>query len=168
MNNYKTGDMVIYGTEGLCKVQDITEKKFGENIIKYYVLRQEVKKDFVTYVPINHEKSVSKMRPLLTKGEILKIIDRASSEELSWIENDRERHNAFKDIMLYGSSKDMLKLTRALYRRQQEQVAKGKKLHVSDEKVFKEAGKIINEEIAYVFDMEQDKVLDFIADRASK
>ena len=27
---YKIGDIVIYGAEGLCRIVDITEKKFGK------------------------------------------------------------------------------------------------------------------------------------------
>ena len=29
MNTYKSGDVVVYGAEGVCTVTGITEKKFG-------------------------------------------------------------------------------------------------------------------------------------------
>ena len=35
---YKIGSIVVYGTEGLCKICDITERTFGKETSEYYVL----------------------------------------------------------------------------------------------------------------------------------
>lgn len=162
MDIYQVGDIVVYGSEGLCRIEEITEKKFGKEAIKYYVLKQVNKDDSVTYVPINNERSLSKMRHILTKKEILELIKGMPTEAATWVENDRDRQKAFKEIILYGDSKDLIKLVRGLYLHQKEQMEKGKKLHIADERFFKDAEKIIYEEIAYVFDIEQEEVLDFI------
>ena len=33
---YKIGSIVVYGTEGLCKICDITERTFGKETSEYY------------------------------------------------------------------------------------------------------------------------------------
>ena len=54
------------------------------------------------------------------------------------------------------------------YLRQQQQIANGKKLHISDERFFKDAEKIITEEIAYIFSITKESVHDFIVNNIKK
>lgn len=163
MNTYKIGDVVIYGAEGLCDVVDITEKQFGKEKIQYYVLNKVGKTDSLTYVPANNERSLSKMRPVLTKEEIYEVF-RDENHKMEWIEKDRDRQNTFKNIILFGNTKDLISLIITLYYHQEEQLARGKKLHLSDERIFRDAEKIINEEIAYVCDIPKESVHQFIVE----
>ena len=39
MITYKEGDIVVYSSEGLCEIDELTEKKFDGKVIGYYVLR---------------------------------------------------------------------------------------------------------------------------------
>ena len=165
MITYKEGDIVVYSSEGLCEIDELTEKKFDGKVIGYYVLRSLYNKNSVTYVPMNNEKSLSKMRHILNREEIMSLIAEMPEEVMPWIKNDRDRQKAFKEILIYGDSKDLVRLTRTLYMHREEQMAKGKKLHLSDERVFKEAEKLIYEEISYVMDIPRDQVLNFITDK---
>lgn len=167
MKMYEIGDVVVFGAEGLCRIEEITEKKFGKEKIQYYVLRQLNRGNSVNYVPVNNEKSVSKMRAVLTEKEIREIISETSGTASNWIENNRERQLAFKEIILYGDSIDLIRLVRDLYIRRKEQAANGKKLHAADERVFKDAENIVFEEIAYALRIPKEKVMDFISETAT-
>ena len=168
MRTYKAGDVVVFGAEGLCRIEDITEKKFGKEIIQYYVLRQLMRENSVNYIPVNNEKSVSKMRPILTAEEITELISKMPLEETPWIENNRERQQQFKEIILYGDSKDLIRLVRNLYIRRQQQEARGRRLYAADERVFKDAENIVFEEISYVLDIPRDRVLDYITEAVAE
>ena len=74
MITYKEGDIVVYSSEGLCEIDELTEKKFDGKVIGYYVLRSLYNKNSVTYVPMNNEKSLSKMRHILNREEIMSLI----------------------------------------------------------------------------------------------
>ena len=161
MNTYKSGDVVVYGAEGVCVVTGITEKKFDNEIISYYVLEKVGKKESTTYVPSNNERSLKKMRLVLTKEEFLALF-KDNTQILPWIDKDRDRQKAFKDIILFGDTRDLVCLIKTLYSRQIEQHKVGKRLHISDERIFKDAEKIIKEEISYVFGISIDEVHDFI------
>ena len=157
MRSYQIGDVVVFGAEGLCRIEDITEKKFGKEIIQYYVLKQLMRGN-----------SVSKMRPVLTEEEITQFIRQMPSQEVPWIENNRERQQAFKEIILYGDSRDLIRLVRNLHLRREEQVAKGKKLYAADERIFKDAENIVFEEISYALNIPRDRVLDYITETVSE
>lgn len=167
MNIYKLGDVVIYGAEGLCTVVDITEKQFGKEMVPYYVLEKMGKKESLTYVPANNERSLSKVRPILTQEDIYALFN-DEAQIIPWIEKDRDRQKVFKDIILFGNTKDLINLIKTLYLRQQQQIANGKKLHISDERFFKDAEKIITEEIAYIFSITKESVHDFIVNNIKK
>jgi CarD family transcriptional regulator len=162
MSVYEIGDIVIYGGEGLCRIDSITEKKFDNKIISYYVLKNLLIEESVTYVPIDSGNGRSKMRAVLGKEEILELMKNIPEPTEDWIENPRERQRKFKDIIVYGDSKDLLNLMRTLQVHQEQQLDIGKKLHSADERIFKEAEKLIAEEIAYVFGIPKEESINLI------
>ncbi len=161
---YQIGDVVVYGPEGLCEIEQITEKNFGGEIINYYVLKQIGEGSSVTYVPTENKKSLEKMRHILKREEVAEMLKGVTEEDLSWIEDDRERQKFFKDKMLYGNIEDLMKMTRMLYLHRKDQEKTGKKMHISDEHFFKDAEKMIVEEISYVMDMPEQNVIDYIVE----
>ncbi len=59
---FKINDIVIYGTEGVCKIADINDKDFMGTKKRYYVLKP-VKNEFSTFfAPTDSEKVLAKMR----------------------------------------------------------------------------------------------------------
>ena len=161
MNTYKSGDVVVYGAEGVCTVAGITEKKFGNEMVSYYVLEKVDKKDSLTYVPANNERSLSKMRHVLTKEEFIELF-KDETQFLEWQEKDRDRQKTFKEVILFGNTRELISLIKTIYLRGQELRKVGKKLHICDERVFKDAEKIIKEEVAYVFGISKEEVHSFI------
>lgn len=161
MNTYKSGDVVVYGAEGVCTVTGITEKKFGNEMVSYYVLEKVDKKDSLTYVPANNERSLSKMRHVLTKEEFIELF-KDETQFLEWQEKDRDRQKTFKEVILFGNTRELISLIKTIYLRGQELRKVGKKLHICDERVFKDAEKIIKEEVAYVFGISKEEVHSFI------
>lgn len=161
MNTYKSGDVVVYGAEGVCIITGITEKKFGNEMVSYYVLEKVDKKDSLTYVPANNERSLSKMRHILTKEEFIELF-KDETQFLEWQEKDRDRQKTFKEVILFGNTRELISLIKTIYLRGQELRKVGKKLHICDERVFKDAEKIIKEEVAYVFGISKEEVHSFI------
>lgn len=161
MNTYKSGDVVVYGAEGVCIITGITEKKFGNEMVSYYVLEKVDKKDSLTYVPANNERSLSKMRHVLTKEEFIELF-KDETQFLEWQEKDRDRQKTFKEVILFGNTRELISLIKTIYLRGQELRKVGKKLHICDERVFKDAEKIIKEEVAYVFGISKEEVHSFI------
>lgn len=156
------GKTVSYGAQGICTISEITEKKFKADIIKYYVLEPVFDKNSKIFVPIDNEKLTSRMKEILSKDEIIEIINSLANEETTWINDDNERKEAYKQIILSGDRNEIVKLIKALYLHRENQKLIGKKLHISDERLLKEAEKVVYDEFAYVLNIDRDDVLPFI------
>lgn len=165
---FKTDDTVLYSTQGVCKITDITEKKIYGETVKYYVLKPFHHQESVLFVPTENEKLTSKMRRVLSADEIYEIIDNMPNEDMEWISDENLRKQKYRDIIFSGDRRELVKIIKALYSHQKEQAARGKKLHQCDEKMLKEAEKMMYDEFAFALKIEPDQVLSFICDRIEK
>ena len=67
---YQIGDKVCYGTEGVCSIVRIQEMKVGGAKGKYYVLRPIYRESATVYVPLDNERLIARMRPVLSQQEL--------------------------------------------------------------------------------------------------
>lgn len=155
-------DTILYSSEGVCTVIDIVEQDFGGKPVKYYVLKPVYNKNSTVYVPVDNETLTAKMRRVLSAAEIHEIIRAIPSESPMWIEDEAERKETYREILLRGDRMELLRMIKALYEHQQTQRAKGKHLHTADEHFFKEAEKILYNEFALVLQIRPDQVVPFI------
>ena len=156
---YKIDDVVVYGTEGICRITDITEMKFGGEKSEYYILSPLGKSENTVYVPKNNDKILNRMRKILSRDEAEKLLDSLPLSPMDWIENDRERQIAYKDILLCGKPEEVFSMVTALYNKQTEQMAIGKKLHASDERFLRDAERMLFNEISYALNISPSEVL---------
>ena len=162
---YKIDDVVVYGTEGICRITGITEMKFGGEKSEYYILAPVEKEENTVYVPKNNEKVLKRMRKILTADEANKLINSLPMEPMTWIANDRERQMAYKDIILCGKPEEVFRMVSTLYLKQKDQLAIGKKLHASDERFLRDAEKMLFNEIGYALKIKPQEVLSIILKR---
>ncbi len=159
---YKIGDAVLYGTQGVCKIEEVTEMDFSGKPMKYFVLNPIFQKGSKIFVPVDNEKLVGKMKRALTKSEIMKIITSLPQEDEFWIQNENERKSEYQKAISTGDRKSIIGIIKALHSAQKRQEEKGKKLHMSDDKMLKDAERIIYDEFALGLDIKPDEVLPFI------
>ena len=82
-----------------------------------------------------------------------------------WIENENQRKEAYREIIARGDRTELVKMIKTLYLHQQQRQAIGKKLHIADERFFKEAEKMLYDEFALVLNIKQEEVLPFILEQ---
>ena len=63
---YQINDTVMYGADGVCIISEITERKIGTEIHKYYILKPVYDNKSTIMVPFANEHLVGKMKELLT------------------------------------------------------------------------------------------------------
>ena len=112
---YQIGDIVVYGTEGIAEIGEEIEREFDGQKLKYLVLHPLEKKTETVYVPVGNEKAMRKLRSILSEKEAETLIDALPQERPDWIKNDRERQKVYRDTLLFGSSREVLAMARALY-----------------------------------------------------
>ena len=155
------GQTVLYGSNGVCVVDDVTEKRIGKTKMQYYVLKPLCNNTSTLFVPTANQQLVSKMRRILTEDEAEAIL-RNLPPCGDWNDNKQERSEQFRAIITEGSCVELIRLIRLVRTHGQEQLAGGKRLHISDERFLKEAEKMICEEFSLVLHISRDEVLERI------
>lgn len=154
--SFQTGEIVLYGTEGICKVIGTEEKRFGTEALMYYVL-ESVTKGSRIFVPFANEMLVNRIRRPLSKAEMQSLLAQLSSlDEVVWIQNDRERKTTFTSLVSNGKSCDLLALMKTVQNRRIALAEMGKKLYASDDRCYREARALLVAEMTLSLKLDVD------------
>lgn len=162
---FQVNDTIMYGTQGVCKIVDITEKDFMGTKKEYYVLKPMNDAAATVFAPVNNEKIESKMRKILSEKEIYRLIESMPKEEANWIHNENERKEEYKKIITGGNHVELIQMIKALYLHKQKREAEGKHLYLSDERFFKEAERILYDEFQYVLNIKREELMPLIFEK---
>jgi len=159
------GDTVIYGANGVCEIDGITSQSFCGETREYYVLRSVYCAGETVFVPTDSAALTGKMYPALTPAEIDDLLTALPRTAPAWIESDEERKVRFAEILTSGDRKALIGMVRALHDHKIQQEKRGKKLHLADERCYREGEKLLHEEFAHVLQIPPAQVADYIRER---
>ena len=162
---FKIDETILYGNEGVCKIVDIMKRNFRGKEVEYYVLKSVDGPGITIYVPTDNQELISKMKKTLSIEEIYALIHSMPESQLEWIANDNVRKERYKGVLKNGDRQQLVQLIRTLYLHQQKLKQLGKKFHATDEKILKEAEKILYHEFAYVLNIQLEEVVPFICEQ---
>ena len=166
---FKVNDVIIYGTQGVCRIAGIEEKTLSGVKKTYFILKPVNDSGSTIFAPTDNEHVLKKMRRLLSKTEINKLIDSMRDENVAWIGNDNERKEHYRRILTGGDHVELIKMIKAVYTHKKEREAEGKRLHMIDEQFFKNAEKILYTEFQYVLNLnDKDDLMKYIFMRIEK
>ncbi len=159
---YKVNDTVIYGTKGVCKIIEISEREFLGKSKEYYILKPINNTSTTFFAPTDNQAVLDKMHRIISKQEIEELVDATSKEEPVWIQNDNERRERFREILLGGKHHELIQMIKVIWIQKQKREAEGKKLHISDERFFKDAEELLYAEFQYVLEINKEELVSFI------
>ena len=110
---FKVNDTIMYGTQGVCKIIEITEKDFMGAKKEYYVLKPVNDKGATLFAPVN-VKANNKMRKILSKEEVYELIAKMPQEETCWVQGDNLRKETYKKIISNGDHTELIRLIKTL------------------------------------------------------
>lgn len=162
--SFDKGDLVSYGTNGICCIEDIKCMSFsrGTKNSMYYILKPEASVESTIFVPAENEKLMSKMRRLMTKEEIDEMISSTKDRSIEWETDRRFRTENFHEILNAGVRPEMLLMIRCICNKKEELTENGKKLSESDNTTLKTAEKLVEEELSHVLKIENKDVEPYI------
>lgn len=159
---FGTGDTVVYGTQGVCRIEGVQSKRIRGEYIDYLVLRPVYDQNSTVFVPKTNEKLMAKMREVLSAEEIYKIISELPEKDPIWIDDDNIRKAKYQEMIDEGDRRKIMLIIKTLYRHRIEQEEKGRRLHQADEFILKQAEKLLHDEFALVLDIKPEEVVPFI------
>lgn len=164
---FKQADHVVYKSAGVCEVLGVeTQSMDGENEVLYYKLKPVSDVNSTYYIPVASEKE--KLRKLLTKDEVMELIDSMSKEEPEeeiWSDNRRERREMYTQILKGDDQKALVQLISSLYFRKQSSEARGRRFSAMDESAMKNAENLMIQEFATVLKIQPEEVRKLISER---
>ena len=166
---FGVNDVIIYSGQGVCKVTGTEEKNVNGKKKAYFVLQPVSDKGATIFVPTDNLLALQKMRQLLTKDEIHRLMDSMRTEAPAWVENENERKELYKGILIRGDHLELIQMIKAIYTHKKQRETEGKRLHMSDERFFKDAEQILYNESPYVLDLSsKDDLMQYIFKRIEK
>lgn len=157
-------EFVIYGGTEICRLGGRVRKSFdGINETEYCMLIPSGSKSSAYYVPA--DKLSERVRPLLSREEILAVIDAMPDAEALVIEDKNQRKSEYSRIIKSDDYRAILSVMKTLYTEQKKRDANGKKMISAEEKALTAAQKLLRSEFSIVLGIAEDEVDDFIAER---
>ena len=159
---YEIGSQVLYGVHGVCRITGVESMRFGKVQAMYYVLEPAEQPGARFYVPVENAAAVAKLRPLLSREELLALLHSDRVRNYPWIADEGQRKLRFRELICSGDRESLMGMIGALHRHKKAQEAAGRKFHQSDENFLSDAQKLLNAEFAQVFGIEPKAVGPFI------
>lgn len=162
---FNINDVIVYGSNGVCKIEGIENKELMGTKKQYFVLKP-IKSNASTYfVPTENNRLLAKMKSLLSKEEINELIDSMVKEKANWITNENERKEKYRNIISDGNRLELIKMIKSIFIQKKEREANGKRLHASDERFFRDAERLLYGEFQYVLNLNEDQLMTYIFNR---
>lgn len=161
---FVTGDYIIYGNNGVCKVETIGPMDYeSSNGRLYYTLTPVYTKGTKLFTPIDNDKVM--MRPTISKEEAMILIDDIRNVEVLLIQDDRKREESYKQALKTCDCREFIRIIKDLDLRMQSKIAEGKKVTSNDERYLHLAEESLYGELALALGIEKTDVKDFISER---
>lgn len=165
---FETGDYVVYGNVGVCKVDEIGNIDSPQVSRKrlYYTLNPIYSVGSTIFTPVDNEKVI--MRPVITKEEALKLIDTIPSIELLWIADEKKREDDYKETLRKCDCREWVRVMKTIHLRKKSRQAENKKITARDEKYFRMAEDSLYGELAIALNMDKDTTKEYVIDRVEE
>ncbi len=162
----ETGRYVIYRSSEICRIDGFEEKSFdGVTKREYCVLVPVDSGSSKYYVPMDCAEA--KLRGLLSREEVLSLIDGMKGDMPDWGESDPNRKERVANVLSSGDYRLVISLLHSLYLEKHKRIEMGKKMLAADEKAMRSAEQLINREFAFVLEIPENEIAQFISERIS-
>ncbi len=152
---FKVDQRVVYPSQGVGRITTITEKKFKDVSVLYYIIYLEFS-DMTVMVPVDKARDLG-IRPIVPKDEALKALN-FIAEEYAPIPSDwKLRYQMNLDLLKKGSVMDIASVVRSLYHR-----SKIKELPILERKLYDSALNLLQDEVSFSLAKPKDDIAEII------
>lgn len=159
---YSIGDQVVYGIHGICRICDIEQRRVDRKDVSYYVLVPLANEKTQYLVPVHNEAALAKMRPLVNPQQLEEILKDPVTFADCWIPAENLRKQRYKEITACVDFTATLQMVCTLRRHRALQLEAGKKFHMCDENFLRDAGRLVESEMAMVLRIAPHEVESYI------
>lgn len=153
----KIGDVIIYGSQGICKIEKTETKQIGKSTAEYYVLKPIFNEATSLFVPVDNENLTHKMQTVLTKSEFCELVDRIPQIDTINTDSEDLKREQYKNS-LSGGCEALVSLIKTIRFEREVRKQKGKKLNITDEQTLRKAEQLFYGIAAYILEIQPEEV----------
>ena len=147
---FNVGDIIIHSAHGLCEIDDICEKTYGDTTRTYYVLHPLENSKLIINIPIDSKQVV--MQKVMEREEAEEILHSFQQPGIEWIENVRQRTKQYNSLVNTGDRKEIAKVAITLMRKNHEASENKEKPYEPDRTLLANIKNIMFKELAVSLD----------------
>lgn len=163
---FKVGDLIHYGSTGVCRVSDITTRDFaGLDKDQLFYILAPLYQDCTISVPVSNTKIF--MRPIISKEEAERLIDLVPTIQAEAYHSKvvRELVDHYEETLNTHDCAELIELTMSIYAKKEHAEQQNRKLGAVDERYMKQAEELLFGELGAALGIPKDSVPDYIAER---
>ena len=164
---YQTGDFVMYGNTGVCRVEEIGYPDAASDQETLYYKLSPVYDTAVIYTPVDTR---AFMRPVMSRQAAEQLIDRIPDIPDNLCDNHdiRMLGEQYRACLNTHRHEDLVRLIKSVYQKNRRSVKAGRHMGQMDQQYMKRAEKMLYGELAVVLGMEYDEIQPYIHRRVEK
>lgn len=165
---FETGDYVVYGHTGICRVMGTTTMDMV-GIPKdklYYILCPNGETEGKIYTPVENPKVM--IRKTMSAEEAEALLESIPGIEALEIENEKLREEKYRECLKSGECREMIRIIKTIYLRKKDRISKGKKVTATDERYLKMAEESLYSELSMLLGVPKGKMESYITARIRK
>ena len=159
---FEIGELMVYGTSGVCRVKDIGPSPFNKDDAGLYYVLEPVNdsSNFVIYSPVDNQNVV--MRRLLTAEKVRGILDALAEIELIEVPAEKRRRDVYRDTLQTADPWEYMRLIKTVIHRREEFRRTRRRLPDVDNDSEHTARKCIYDEFSTVLGVCREEINDLI------
>ncbi|MCM3740510.1 CarD family transcriptional regulator [Oceanobacillus luteolus] len=157
---FKVGDLIIYSTHGVCKIDDICEKSFKDVTRNYYILHPLDDPNLTISVPVDNDQVI--MLDIMEKKEARNILKSFEEPGIEWIDDAKARNKKYNSIINSGDRDKIIKIANTLMRKQKEAELNKERMYDQDTKMLEHIQRIMFQELAASLETTVEQIVDRI------
>lgn len=165
---YQIGEMILYGSTGVCRVADIQVRKGPKEEAQrqYYILEPLYQSGTIS-TPVEGGKIF--MRPIIDRAEAERLIDLipGMQGEAYHSRAMRELTEHYEAALRTYNCEDLVELTMSIYAKKQDLESQKRKFGALDERFMHRAEDLLFGELAAALGLDRDAVPGYIAQRVA-
>jgi CarD family transcriptional regulator len=162
---YNINDFIIYGSNGICKVEDIGIPEIAgiDRGKMYYKLSPVFSKGSVIYTPIDN--SSVNMRKIMSNNEAQELINRIPVIPTIEIDYEKYADKKYKSLINSQDCEELIQVIKTLYLKQQAKISEKKKPSQMNERFLKQAEDLLYGELSIALNIPKDNMKSYIEQR---
>lgn len=163
---FEVNEYVFYGSEGICKVDDIVSSPFTDvkTDTKYYVLHSVHGGNSTAYVPVDGASAL--VRPIMSKGDIDALMMKIQELPLFDEINLKLLKETYSKALRSGEPSEWIRVIKTVYDRTLNGRDGGKKVSDAERAYSDNAKRYLYKEMSIVLGIPEEDVEKYISDKA--